>query len=506
METDISTLLAAIDASQSFAEVRTHACLPEPDGDEGYLFVSYSHADYKAVIPDVIRLKAEGLAIWYDRGLESGKSWLGEVRKKISSYECRGVLFYISEAFLASPSCMQELCHYLGTTDRSCLFLLVDGERTTLAERLIKAIRLHTEEAEHGPLLTALAAALGKSPCLPITAPAKEKAKRTKRFAAPALLTYGRVSSGGNPILAFLHLGSVSVTGVLDKNLRTLKIPRYTRLGKRLYRVRGIASGAFFGCEMLEEVEMPRFRYIEHAAFVHCPSLRHVRLTRAACFLGLSTLGIVGDALDGCPNARLSVEGGRTIFSSSFRGRTDLTEMTLPRRQYFAEDAFAGCTALKEVRIKRHDQCKNRTFAGCTALSAARIPKNNVTRRLISTFAGCTSLSEVSLPRRLRIIDDYAFLDCTALASITLPPGVKAIRDTAFAGCTALSTVTLCGRVDRLLENTPYHRRQPLDRLFPHAERFYLKKPPMGEPFDGVFCRVESDRRGYILYVKEGTR
>lgn len=505
MQENVHNILQAIEVSASFSEVRATACLPEPDGDSGYLFVSYSHADYKAVIPDIIRLQGEGLRIWYDRGLETGKSWIGEVRKKISSYDCRGVLFYISDAFLASPSCMQELFHYLGAADRSCLFLLVDGEISTLASRLCDAVGRHAGEEERPALLRALAAVLGKNLCLSVSAPAAEKAKRVKRFTAPALLTYGRISAKGNPVLAFFHRRSVSVTGVLDKNIRAVRIPRYARIGKRLYPVRGIAAGAFFGCEMLEELEMPRFRYIEHAAFVRCPSLRRVRLERAARLLGLSTLGIVGDALDGCPNATLTVGGGRTVFTSSFRGRTDLTEITLPRRQYFAEDAFLGCTALTRVTVKRHDQCAYRTFAGCTSLTAVRIPRYNVTRRLVATFAGCTALAEVTLPHRLHTVGEHAFSGCTALGEITLPPHVKAIKDGAFLGCTALRTVTILGRTDRLLENTPYHRRQPLDRLFPNAERFYLKRPPVGDPFDGTFRMAESDRRGLLLYVKEVT-
>jgi hypothetical protein len=73
MQDSIHGILEAIEASVSFAEVRARACLPEPDGDSGYLFVSYSHADYKAVIPDIIRLQAEGLRIWYDRCLGTGQ-------------------------------------------------------------------------------------------------------------------------------------------------------------------------------------------------------------------------------------------------------------------------------------------------------------------------------------------------------------------------------------------------------------------------------------------------
>ena len=502
---DINERIQAIESADGFSALKASACLPEPDGDCGYLFVSYSHADYKAVFTDIVRLQAEGLGIWYDRGLESGKSWIGEVRKKISSYDCRGVLFYISESFLSSPSCMQELFHYLSSPKRSCLFILLDGEREALYSRIRDVVERHAPEESRASLLSALEATVRKNACLPIGASAEKKAKTAKRFTPPALLSFGKVQSANDPLNALFHLGSVSVTGILDKNVRTVKIPRYTKVNGRIRAVRGIGAAAFFGCEMLEEVIMPRFRYVEHAAFVRCPSLLRVHLGHAARVPGLPTVGVVGDIFDACPNATLSVGGGYTVFTSSFRGRTDLTEVKLPRRQLFAGDAFAGCTALKSVKVKRRDQCTLRTFAGCTSLSELHIPKGNISKVMQETFTGCTSLHTVSLPRRLRAIEKNCFFGCTSLKAITLPPHVKSINDTAFAECTALAEVTFLGRVDRLLENTPYHRRQALDRLFPYAARFYLKKAPQDSrifPFDGAFCEAPSDRRGFILYVR----
>ena len=481
---DTEQMIQAVLDAPSLASLKEAACLPEPDGDEGYLFVSYSHADFRPVIADIIRLRECGTAIWYDRGLETGKSWLSEVHKKISSYSCRGVLFYISEQFLASPSCMQELFHYLGAPARSCLFILLDGEPSAFFDRMSDAVCRHAPEGEQEPLLTALCAAIRKNRTLPIGASAAEKAKRAKRFAPPALLTYGKIRNS-NPISALMLFRSVAVTGVLDKNVRTVRIPKYARLAGRRYRVRGIGAAAFFGCELLEDVEMARFTYVENAAFVRCPSLCRVHLQSTTHHLGFSSLGIVGKIFDGCPRATLTLGRGRIIYAGSFSGRTDLTEV-----------------ALTQVRIKKHDQCSLRTFAGCTSLLAAHIPQGNVTRGLHASFEGCTALSSVSLPRRLRLIGKNAFLGCASLTAITLPPRIKGIADRAFLGCEALADVTFLGRVDHLLENTPYHRRQALDRLFPHAVRFYLKKKPALDPFDGDFHVAKSDRRGFILYER----
>ena len=52
-------LLQFIRNANNFAEVRNSGILPNPDGDDGYYFVSYSHVDYKPVLTDVISLQTQ---------------------------------------------------------------------------------------------------------------------------------------------------------------------------------------------------------------------------------------------------------------------------------------------------------------------------------------------------------------------------------------------------------------------------------------------------------------
>lgn len=42
------------------------------EGDEKYIFISYSHQNGDIVAPILEKLNSEGLRIWYDEGIEWG--------------------------------------------------------------------------------------------------------------------------------------------------------------------------------------------------------------------------------------------------------------------------------------------------------------------------------------------------------------------------------------------------------------------------------------------------
>ena len=116
-------IISFINSSHSFDEVRAANVLPEPDQDDGFYFVSYSHKDYKKVLTDIVKYFDCGFKIWYDRFLESGKSWTAEVHKKIASYYCKCVIVYVTQNFLQSESCLSEI-ECICDNDKSCLLVL----------------------------------------------------------------------------------------------------------------------------------------------------------------------------------------------------------------------------------------------------------------------------------------------------------------------------------------------------------------------------------------------
>lgn len=85
--------------------------VPVPRGrkDGKYIFISYSHKDYKKVYADLAELYEKGIPFWYDRGLPAGKNWDDVVREKMNDPRCSGVIFYLSESLFLSQSIQTEI-------------------------------------------------------------------------------------------------------------------------------------------------------------------------------------------------------------------------------------------------------------------------------------------------------------------------------------------------------------------------------------------------------------
>lgn len=78
------------------------------DGQD-FLFVSYSHRDYREVYADLAVMANNGIKFWYDEGLSAGKAWDEEVQGILRHPNCIGVIFFISENLFLSKSVNQEI-------------------------------------------------------------------------------------------------------------------------------------------------------------------------------------------------------------------------------------------------------------------------------------------------------------------------------------------------------------------------------------------------------------
>lgn len=83
--------------------------IPTIQKDQNYLFISYSHRDYKAVYSDLAYLYSRGVRLWYDKGLSVGRDWEMEVEEHIKHPNCCGIIFYISTNMFLSNSVLKEI-------------------------------------------------------------------------------------------------------------------------------------------------------------------------------------------------------------------------------------------------------------------------------------------------------------------------------------------------------------------------------------------------------------
>ena len=104
--------------------------------------------------------------------------------------------------------------------------------------------------------------------------------------------------------------------------------------------------------------------------------------------------------------------------------------------------AFSRCPELKSILIPNSvTHIWEEAFYGCVSLQSISIP-NGVNYIGFSTFEKCESLQSVYLPNSITSIHESAFSGCASLTSVAIPDSVTFIGRDAFEGCVGLTSVT----------------------------------------------------------------
>ncbi len=74
-----------------------------------YFFVSYSHKNMNIVYPLLQKIYDKQVNFWYDKGLNAGDIWDENVKTKMTDKNCVGVIVFLSDDFLKSKPCMEEI-------------------------------------------------------------------------------------------------------------------------------------------------------------------------------------------------------------------------------------------------------------------------------------------------------------------------------------------------------------------------------------------------------------
>lgn len=108
--------MAEIDDTQTHAKdldwLRRHIPSHDSTQEGNYIFISYSHRDYKKIYRDLAFFRFnpdKRVRFWYDEGLPAGTNWLEAAQSSLRDPKCVGVIFYLSDAFLRSPAVWQEI-------------------------------------------------------------------------------------------------------------------------------------------------------------------------------------------------------------------------------------------------------------------------------------------------------------------------------------------------------------------------------------------------------------
>ena len=111
-------------------------------GNEPYLFLSYSHRNADSAAEAIRYLKSAGFRVWYDEGVIPATEWDENIAQAIEN--CDYLIALISEAYLSSSNCLDELNY---ARDRNIPLLLIYLEDVALpsglAMRLGRLLAIH---------------------------------------------------------------------------------------------------------------------------------------------------------------------------------------------------------------------------------------------------------------------------------------------------------------------------------------------------------------------------
>lgn len=249
------------------------------------------------------------------------------------------------------------------------------------------------------------------------------------------------------------------------------------------------AEGAFSGCSLLEEANIPQeLTNIPKKFFYKCPSLvwnmdkllpdyvysigesayegctfKSVTLSKNIESVGkrafaantaletfiaddkLATLG-VGALIDCSSLTKLTLNNGlELVGDSTFEDCSSLTQVTVPKTvTYMGNAVFKNCSSLTGVELpKALEAVTENMFNNCASLTSIDLRDTKVTALKDSAFAKCSSLTSVKWNNYITSINKNAFQNCTSLESLTLPRSMVIIDEGAFNGCSALQELNL---------------------------------------------------------------
>ena len=139
-----------------------------------------------------------------------------------------------------------------------------------------------------------------------------------------------------------------------------------------------------------------------------------------------------------------SFSGLQNIAASTFKGCSNLEEITFPRNLVsIGQEAFVGCTNLKTVYMQESlKTIGDYAFQGC-----ANINSINWSSALTDignyAFQGCAAITTnpFQTANKVKTIGAHAFDGCAGIPSLNIPGSVTSIGEGAFANCTSCATI-----------------------------------------------------------------
>lgn len=379
---------------QENADAKFRMNLPSYEGGNPYIFISYSHADTKAIRPILERLALENYRFWYDDTMEIGEDFREELRTKIE--RCSAFMLFISKSSMASKYCGMEIITAYKNNKK--IYPVYLDEQVEIPA----ALKMVLENLQHlkGDIIE------------------KGDEKHLRKLIEGLPFETKRSLRSNNYVITKCMDGS--------KNIRIN--PGLVAIGE----------GAFKDCTTMETIELgDDIEELRKESFRGCRNLKAIRLHRRVRNVGDS-------AFRDCVSMEsLWVENKDIeIGERAFENCAALHDIELPSGMTeIYGGAFNSCKSLENIVLPEELNVMGEScFADCVKLSKVDVPPH-VSKIDDMVFSGCINLCKIELPYGLTKIGKHAFKDCSSLERIRIPATVNNIGSGAFRGCSSLQEI-----------------------------------------------------------------
>jgi len=428
--------LYIIENSKSFKELNKDV-LPVVH-KENYYFVSYSHKDYKKVMKDVLLLEDMGINIWYDSDMNIGDNWEELAEMFISKFQCKGIIFYLSENSILSKACNKEI-EYVLENDKQFFSINIplDNLNDLSGHEMLLELIKRGKQVNNDLISLFKKTFSSNMLYLSYNDSIEHKAEKIKEFVDEDVFS--------------IHIGdsilnkTCKITSCKDNSLVKLTLKENYQINDeedqenfgKLYSLSGIDRCTFANLFKLKEVVLPEIRLtLNDYSFANCHKLKTINLDNPDITLG-------NYVFSNCTNLQIENVNCENINDGVFYNCKSIK--TLNVNSAFGKNAFYGCSNLKKI------YCNNISY---------EIPE--------SSFAKCKSLKEIYLNND---VPNTIIKDPNYFSKIRLHSSI-------FDGCESLETFTIYGNV--VLDKASYLFSQCINLKTVNIDVLNLEKIPNG--------------------------
>ncbi len=469
------------------------------EGDEPYIFISYSHADTAEVYKILKLIDREKFRFWYDDTMEIGEDFREELRVRIEN--CSAFLLFLSEASLKSKYCGMEIITAFKNNKKIYPVYLKDNIEIPAALKMILENLQHVKGFDNTVNSEKYIQKLISG--LPVEAMRSLETEKgvlvkCKDGSSAVTIPEGVHTVGESAFKNCEHLEKLVIGDEVEvlqkeacrgcKSLKSLTLPK---------NIRKVGESAFRDCISLTKLVVENDDIeLGERAFENCAQLKDVSLRN-----GMSE--IYGGVFNSCKAlASITLPEKLTVLGeSSFADCASLKSIDIPELVTKIDDmAFNGCIQLEDVNMKNNvTKIGKNAFKDCKNLRSVKIPQS-VSSIGAGPFRGCENLAEISvdpknkyfksldsvlfnknkstlicypaqicaeeydIPDSVTIISDWAFCECEKLKKISIPDSVCEIGEGAFYSCTALEEIVLQDSVVKI-DDTAFRGCSSLKRI-----------------------------------------